>query len=52
MAVTAEDILTRLQASISRPLDVGADAVNVGTVKTWPISKIGSALTETSGLPT
>ncbi|MBA3470498.1 MAG: F0F1 ATP synthase subunit alpha [Herpetosiphonaceae bacterium] len=32
MAVTAEDILSRLRASIAQPVTVNTDAVNVGTV--------------------
>src|SRR5262245_25058447 len=32
MAVTAEDILSRLKASIAEPISTQADAVNVGSV--------------------
>jgi F-type H+-transporting ATPase subunit alpha len=32
MAVTAEDILSRLRASIAQPVTVGTDAINVGRV--------------------
>ncbi len=45
MAVTAEDIISRLQASISRPVDVETAAVNVGTVLS-----VGDGVARVSGL--
>ncbi|HEY1014425.1 MAG TPA: F0F1 ATP synthase subunit alpha, partial [Herpetosiphonaceae bacterium] len=45
MAVSAEDILSRLQASIARPIDVTAGAVNVGTV-----ASVGDGVARIEGL--
>lgn len=45
MAVTAEDILSRLQASISRPIDMQPDAVNVGSV-----ASVGDGVARIDGL--
>lgn len=45
MAVTAEDILSRLRVSIAQPVLVGNDAVNVGTVLS-----VGDGVARISGL--
>ncbi len=45
MAVTAEDILSRLKASISRPIETTSDTVNVGTV-----ASVGDGVARIEGL--
>ena len=45
MAISAEDILSRLQSSISRSIEVESEAINVGTV-----TSVGDGVARISGL--